>query len=409
MGSRRDTVLLIALLVIILTLSMVAGRNQPPSRFDPRASTYLSSPAGAQALYEVLRELKIPVDRRRAPLADADSIAGPLVLLGPTEPLTPRELGALAAWVRGGGTLLYAPPLYFAFRDEVADTLGLRLVTLEPARETPRPRPGRREGPDTTVSYEELMWTGAAATATGHRLAEGVGVVEGFRRAFVPAGPLRGAQAEVLLASGGRPVAAAYPLGRGRVVAFSDAAPFVNQQLKTSRGAVLFARVAADATAGGRTLRFDEYHHGFQGDGSVVRTLRRFFVHDGAGRALLQLAAVALGLLLLAGRRFGAAVPPAPARRRSPLEHVEALAGAYRQAGARRTARRFLLAGLARRLGRRVPREGDESVLLAPLSHHAGAGESARALETEWKKGGAADLVALSRNVDQVLEEVRKP
>jgi hypothetical protein len=96
-------------------------------------------------------------------------------------------------------------------------------------------------------------------------------------------------------------------------------------------------------------------------------------------------------------------------RRRSPLEHVEALAGAYQQAGARDTARRLLLAGLARRLGRRVAHTpAAEGEMLKRLSAHPTAGAAARELESEWKKGRGADLLALSRNVDRYIDEVNR-
>jgi hypothetical protein len=190
------------------------------------------------------------------------------------------------------------------------------------------------------------------------------------------------------------------------VIAWSDAYPLVNHTLKRSRGAILFARTTADA-AGGDTLWFDEYHHGFSEGGGTLAGATRFLAQQGAGHAVLQVTVALLGLLLLFGRRFGAPLPPPPARRRSPLEHVEALAGAYRQAGAAQTARRLLMAGLARRLGRRVPREPQaEGELLQRLAAHPTAGDAARALEAEWKKGGSADLVALSRDVDRYLEEV---
>ncbi|HEU0052449.1 MAG TPA: hypothetical protein VFQ39_04695, partial [Longimicrobium sp.] len=58
--------------------------------------------------------------------------------------------------------------------------------------------------------------------------------------------------------------------------------------------------------------------------------------------------------------------------------------------------------------GRRPPREGAEDELLSRLAAHATAGDAARALQSEWKKGQAADLVALSRDVDRLLEEVRQ-
>ena len=118
---------------------------------------------------------------------------------------------------------------------------------------------------------------------------------------------------------------------------------------------------------------------------------------------MLQLAAAGLGLLLLLGRRFGAPDLPPAARRRSPLEHVEALAGAYRGAGARAIARRRLLAGLARRLGRPVPREGAEPAFLEELTTRLPAGrDAAEALLNEWRRGERADLVVLGRRMDDL-------
>lgn len=392
MHSRRDTVLLLVLIGVIVLLTTITGSDSAEGAGDPRTSSYHTGPMGARALYETLRELGLSVDRRVQPLDDAGGIAGPLVMLSPAQEPTPLELRALAEWVREGGTLIYAARR----SDPTLDTLGLSLVTF---------------AGDTLPRFARYGYEGQAATPGADPVAAPAGPVSGFRRAFAREGALAGGRGEVLMSSGGRPVVVRFPVGRGRVVAFSDPWPLVNERLKTSRGAVLFARVAADAAAGaeGGKVWFDEYHHGYSGNGSLVRGVGRFLAGEGAGRAVLQAGAVALLLLLLLGRRFGAPIPPPPARRRSPLEHVDALAGAYRQGNARRTARRLLLAGLARRLGRRPPPEGGEGEMLERLTHHASAGPAARALEGEWKKGQATDLVALSRDVDRLLEEVRKP
>jgi hypothetical protein len=292
---------------------------------------------------------------------------------------------SLADWVRKGGTLVYA-----ARRGDVTvDSLGLRLRSLVSA----------------DSGYAELTSAGRPATAAAIPLTQGVEVVDGFRRGFDPASARR-THATVLAAAGNVPVVVDFRLGKGRVIAWADAAPLVNRSLKGSRAALLFARTAADA-ADGKALWFDEYHHGFGGGGGTLDGTLRFLARQGAGHAALQVAVALLGLLLLFGRRFGAPLLPPPPRRRSPLEHVDALAGAYRQAGARTTARRLLLAGLARRLGRRVPPGAQgEGELLQRLAAHPTAGEAARTLEAEWRKGASADLVALSRDVDRYLEEV---
>ncbi len=389
MGSRRDLLVLGLLFLVVALLSTLATPRRQESA-DPRPSSFHTTRSGTRALHDLLGRLKVKTGRRLTPYADADSLAGTLVLLDPSEGISPAELHALAQWVRAGGSLIYAA----GGREDIADTLGLQLRDMEG---------------DTLRMWrsEERM---RSALPLRHAWTEGVVRVDGFRRTFAPRSPaLVRAGAAQLLAVDKRPVAATFPLGRGRVVAWSDPRPLVNDTLRGSGAAPVFARAAAELARGGRPVYFDEYHHGYRGGGSAVAGTLRFLRDRPWGHATLQWFAAALGLLLLAGRRGGAPAAPAPARRRSPLEHVEALAGAYRQGGARRTARRLLLAGLARRMGRRPPRQGaGERETLEKLTSFAGAGRAAAALRDEWKKGDAADLVALSRDVDRLLEEAKR-
>lgn len=394
MGSRRDTWILVALVLLIIGLALITGNQAKEDALDPRPSTYLSTPLGARALIETMRGVKLPVARRMEPFADAGPLQGPLAVLAPSMEPSDGELHALAQWVRGGGTLIYAARAGAGFRngEDALDTLGLQLKAVVR---------------DTLVMATEARRVGAVATAETHRLTEGVGTVAGFRRGFAPGSPAL-AKATVLATSGGTPVVIDYRLGKGRVIAWSDALPLVNTRLKNSRAAILFVRTAADA-AGGKPVWFDEYHHGFQTGDGVMKSTLRWLVSERWGHAALQVTVALLGLLLLFGRRFGAPLPPPPLRRRSPLEHVEALAGAYQQAGAKDTARRLLLAGLARRLGRRTaPTPQAEGEMLHRLAGHPTAGDAARALESEWKKGRGADLLALSRDVDRYIDEVNR-
>lgn len=396
MRNRRELWMLAGVVLVIVALAVLTGRSRGDgsSAFDPRPSTYLNGPFGARALIETMRELKLPVSRRMEPFADAGRLQGPLAVLAPSMDPSEGELHALAQWVRGGGTLIYASRASSGLlRKEVAlDTLGLGLVPVSR---------------DTLVMAMEVRGVGAVATTAAGRLTEGVGTVEGFRRGFSRGSrALRGAT--VLASTGGTPVVVDFRLGKGRVIAWSDALPLVNGRLKTSRAALLFARTAADA-ADGRAVWFDEYHHGFESGTGIVRGTVRFLLGERWGHAALQVTVALLGVLLLFGRRFGAPLPPPPVRRRSPLEHVEALAGAYRQAGARDTARRLLLAGMARRLGRRVAHTpAAEQELIQRLAAHPTAGDAARQLEQEWRKGRGASLLALSREVDRTIEEVKR-
>jgi hypothetical protein len=257
---------------------------------------------------------------------DAEPLAGPLVLLAPTESPTPAELAALVGWVRRGGTLLYvARP-----EDATLGALGLALA------------PAARE---------------VEAVPTLHRLTTAIPPVPQLRWVFADSSPALDAPGmSPLLITGTSGIAVVeYGMGNGRVVAWSDPEPLRNRSLREGGAPLLFARIARDAVAGGDTLRFDEYHHGYRSGGSAAAGTLRFVGRTPLGHTTLQLALVGLGTLLLLGRRFGAPHHPPPAQRRSPLEHVGALAEAYRRAGARRVARRLLIAGLARQTGQRVP------------------------------------------------------
>lgn len=390
--GRRDTGLVVLLLVVILALAALAGlTSSPDDRKDPRASTWVRSENGAAALFWTLQELGVQVRRRTDPFLDADSLRGVVAVIAPSTPLSEKEAGVAAAFVRGGGTLLYVPGA-FETRSALMDTLGIRSDWIE----------------------EIQVWSTETRQARPrpHRWTEGVTAVKGFKRVLRDtAGVLGRSGADTLLAVEGHPAAVTWKMGAGRVIAFSDAQPLRNGTMRESGAAAVFARAAADV-ARGDTLWFDEYHHGFDGGGSgMVTGMVRHAWRTLPRGLLLQLLAVAVLLVWAAGRRFGAPLQPQPVRRRSPLEHVEALAGAYRQAGARRTARRLLVAGLARRLGRRAPPdEAAAREMLGRMARLSPVGRDAAAqLEKDFEGGGETELVSLARGVDRYLDEVRRP
>lgn len=394
MRSRRDLVLLAVLVGIVLVLAMLSRPEAAGESGDPRASTHLSTPRGTLALYETLRLLEVDVARRLHPYVEGDPLDGVLAVLAPTEEVTPAELGAMAEWIREGGILLYAAG---GSPGGMLDTLGLELVPA--GGDSVRPRRATR--------------TAVVAGAADHRWTEGIDSVHGIRRVFPNTALALLFGAERLLETPSGAAVVTFPMGEGWVVAFSDADPLRNDTLRASGGAVLFARAAVEAVraADGGPLYFDEYHHGYRAGGNVTGALLRFLRRQPAGHAVLQMAAAGVLLLLLLGRRFGAPLPAAPVMRRSPLEHVEALAGAYRQAGARRTVRTLLLAGMSRRLGRRhAPDEHALRAQLERMSTQLPVGrEAAAELLKQWNRGERADLVALARDVDRLLDEVRKP
>jgi hypothetical protein len=384
MGSR-DRKLLIGLAVLLVVLALAADAFRDDDAGDPRPSSFLTSPGGTAALYLTLEELGFEARRRVTPLVGAEPLMGPLVLLAPTESPTPAELGALVAWVRAGGTVIWAARL----DDTTADSLGVRLVTV---------------AGDSIGATPAGGWPRHTGHPVEHPLTAGMAAVGGFRFALAPR---EGVAVEPLLrTSGGRTVAMVIPMGRGRVIALADVEPLRNRTVAASRAAPLLVR--AVASVDGKSVVFDEYHHGFRAGGSAVLATLRFLAGDRRGYLLLQLGLAALGLLLLGGARFGSPRPDARARRRDPLEHVDALAEAYRRSRARPAARRLLMAGLLRRLGSAgQPHPGDEMGTVR-RGTPAGAAAQLATLEKEWSHGSRGDLVALARAMDATLREATR-
>jgi hypothetical protein len=109
---------------------------------------------------------------------------------------------------------------------------------------------------------------------------------------------------------------------------------------------------------------WDEYHQGF-GSGNQTSFSARtwdWLRSSPAGWAILQLIAVALAWLAMTSVRFGPALAVIERRRRSPLEHLEALGAGLESAGDTDTAIERLALGLRRRLSR-AGHVGDGNVL----------------------------------------------
>ena len=212
----------------------------------------------------------------------------------------------------------------------------------------------------------------------------------------------------VVVVSDSFPLALEARIGQGRVLALSDADMLANEGVRAHRVAAVVADFAAQAVAPGRPLVFDEYHHGLRG-GSIMAGLGKLVRRYGLEGTLLQLAVVLLLVMLVAARRLGAPLPAAVRARRSPLEHVDALASAYAAARARRLPRLLLLGGLARRLGRPRPRTLAEAdgMLERVASARPAATPHTRSLARTLRNPDAG-LATIARGVDSVLKEIKR-
>ncbi|HEY2374454.1 MAG TPA: DUF4350 domain-containing protein [Gemmatimonadaceae bacterium] len=415
---RRRWIALAAVLTLIvvaalLTPEMVTGRGG-----DSRLTTYSAEAQGARLLYELGSRLGWHVVRWTT---DGMVEAGPgtvVAVLDPAQPLGALEAHHLLERVRAGAGLLYVMSGHSALDDSLHLKLGLSGGIYEPTDA------GTAEAPDGNTATDTLRARRYAHSASDSRKADDE--EPSTSDACSNTAPNGGALAlwpdqtvrlYRLAWSGPRPprtvifarsapegrrsdstsktssvAAAGYPEGRGRVVVISDPDLLRNDVLRVCRWGidVVAVRMLEYVAAGlphRDSLVFDEYHQGFGAHPGTVRAIFGYLSRAASGHMLLQALLGGLVLLLALGPRTLPARNVERIERRSPLEHVTALAQAYSRVGATRTATSRLLRGVRRRVERSV--RGD-----ARLTATEG---DARFLEEAAKVPGLADEVALIR------------
>jgi hypothetical protein len=338
-GSRRigAKTALLALLGLA-----IAGALFTPEEAEPGvdASSYSTAPSGTRIMFELAQRMGWSASRRQTPF-DSSSRQAVQVVVGPRQALGAAETHRLLENVRRGGSLIFTAD----DADEIADSLFLTLRRSERRLASSSDDNCLRQ-----ASFADRRAPAALAPA-GREIA--------WRRP--PPGPV------TKLATGyspraprGVPLAIGVPLGAGRIVALSSVDLVTNEAVRfcvwgadvlTAR-ALEYVRPSGSSSA---SIVFDEFHHGYGVHGGSVQAVSRFLSRTRAGRFLAQALAAALLLLFAAAPR--PIVPKESARvaRRSPLEHADALAHAYSEVGATRTAAARLVDGLRRRAGRVVP------------------------------------------------------
>jgi len=337
---RPRTEALLALLVLggVAAIGALAGRSEGGAPdFETRPSTFLAEPEGSRALLEAAQRLGLQVRRfRERPVQlgrVADSLPKILVILDPTAEFSAPEVAEVLRLSRGSDLLLAGPgaaPLMRCF--------GYRVERL-PDSVAVAP-PGREPGREDPVVGRVLLRTGETVAVDSSR-SEDIGRFA----CQVPAVAHR----EVLLQTGeGGMAGIGLTLDDGRqVLLFSDAAPFRNRNLRrTTAGPFVLGLL----TRSYREVVFEEYHHGFGPSGSLAGAALGWSRRSPWGWAMWQLALVGLLALLFGAIRFGPTVQAIPRIRRSPLEHVHALATALSAARGHEEAIGAMVRGLRRRL-----------------------------------------------------------
>ncbi len=327
----------VAFIVALLSPQASSGRFG-----DARLSSHSSGSLGARVLHDLALRLGWKVIRQDAVTAprEADGVTIH-ALLAPVVPVTPDEAHRYLEAVRAGDGLLFV----LAGRTPLADSLGVRVFPrggLLPVGTTADMQCGRRFEippsiwPDGRVHLYGLRWMRGAPTD---------------RVTFATLGP----------DEGGLPpgdAAVGFPYGRGRVVVVADPDLLRNDVLRYCRWGtdVIAVRMLEWLRAGGETprvtLAFDEYHQGYSARSSALGVTAGFLVGHPLGRAILVCVLAALVLLLAEAPRPIVPADVQRVERRDPLEQVDALAHAYEQVRATRTATALLLRGLRWRVER---------------------------------------------------------
>ena len=400
---RRVDVLIVLLLLVALALAIWAGQRVggPPPIVDSRASTLVSGPEGSRAVYDILARLSVPVERRRTPLfdlaTDAQRRPAALAVIDPPQGLVSAELAQVVQFVKAGGAVVAANTgggitrcvgWDVAYRFGIMRVDSFRVVATGRNVDLPavtnyfRPRATRRdEGDEARRHCETLL---PASQDTLLRLLDGRPAV------------LR------LLYRGG-----------GTVTLVADPGYFRNQTWRHTAVPEFVMPLLVPPGRRGR-LAWDEYHQGFGSSASLSGELVGWLVRAPGGWALLQFVAVLLIGLAVVGVRFGPARAVIERRRRSPIEHLEALAAGLEGAAGVDTSVALTVSSLRRRLGRTgvLPPEEQRSWLAAlELALPTAAGRNAvRRLQRILNQpGGPERALAAAQAVEDVWTELRPP
>jgi hypothetical protein len=336
MHPRAELVVGTALVLLLAVgAGVIAPRRGRVTDADQRRSTFLVGPFGARGYRDALERLGVRVEAYQRPTATLDTTAPPgtvVAVLGPSSPLAPHEGVAIASLQ--ADLLLAGPGAAAAFRClgyEVQSGWRDSLVIAPPRGSEARPFPRARAilVPRRSTAAVDSVGSDEGTTVTCS--------VPAVRRVDT-----------LLRTTRLRPVVVRAELEDGRTVTLvADDWLFGNRALReTAAGPFALGLVVPRY----RRVIVDEYHHGFDASRSLSGATWEWTRRTPWGWAVLQLAGVGLIALLAAGVRFGPVRSGIVRRRRSPLEHVRALATALAAARGHDVAIGLIVQGLRRRL-----------------------------------------------------------
>ncbi len=336
--------LVLSLLGVLVVLTALFVKTPMTGRDgDPRLLSTSTDPLGAALFFDLAKRLGYDAQRETAP--SMRFVPGAIVTqLAPVEVLTPTQVHALLDHVRAGGALLAV-----LGKGTTALSDSIR-IAVDPVSRPIAYQVGEARTCGDTIAFTRTgLWLGPPVLL-GLKVRDSLVPVQ---RTFLS---IRRANLNGR-AVAKRPAMIGVPLGAGRMVVASDPDILRNDALRHCGYGLDIAAVSAlrYLTEGGTVLRrtviFDDSHLRTTVFAGPLSVLQSYLVHAPTGRFFLQLCGAGLLLLLAAAPRVLAPHDDRRVERRSPLEHVDALARAYGQVGATRTGVMRLVRGVERRVG----------------------------------------------------------
>jgi hypothetical protein len=185
----------------------------------------------------------------------------------------------------------------------------------------------------------------------------------------------------------GLTVAAVVPYGAGKVLVVGAPELAMNQALARADNAQFW--LSALGALGSGPYEFDEHHHGFTNERSVVDFARRYGLHFAVGQLLLGLCLWAVAL-----KRFGRPRPPPESVRVGATDALFAMSRLYREGRHHAFAAGLITRGLTQELAQH-----------AGLPPHAPVTSVSKGLLARGRPDLANGLRAIARNADSITDE----
>ena len=362
MSYRLEIGLALLFLLALGVVVWAGSRHSHTAELDFRSSTFLAGPMGSKALYDVVGQLGHPTERRRTRLANLVTVRtrrpAILVLLNPILALQDGEVEEVVRYVREGGAVVAS-----GWGGGITACFGWRIQPESMKADSIAVRSSERILLPRTAHVLSPLQRDSASRGGLESL---VKQRDGDTSPAICRTAVSFAADTIVAAVNNRPAILRLRFrGGGSVTLIADPGWCTNRVWRDTEVPMIAVALLTPSRGRPGRIVWDEYHQGF-GDysgpsfpGQTWSWLRG----NPAGWAILQLIAVALAWLAMTSVRFGPALSVIERRRRSPLEHLEALGAGLESAVDTDTAIERLALGLRRRLSR-AGHVGDGNVLL---------------------------------------------